>query len=111
MENKNKIIVSLILFGTGVILSANMMVSKTEQFISLIYVLSIIGTVWNWSLYKYQYLIASITISFAVLLFVIGLPDIRYIHYLDKLSNWTYYFFITGVLFSFIDLLKNKQKH
>lgn len=111
MKNRNKIIASLILFGTGVILSFNVMVSRTEQFISLIYVLTIIGTLWNWNLYKYQYLIAVITISFAVFQFVKGLPNILYIHYIDKLSNWTYYFFITGVTFSFIDLLKNRQKH
>jgi hypothetical protein len=107
---KLKIILSIFILAVGVVLSNMLLISRTEQLIGYVYTLSIILLIWRWKAYKFQFVFALLCISISVVLFVIGPTMIRYVHYVDKAATWSYYFFVTGIIFSCIDIFKTRLR-
>jgi hypothetical protein len=105
-----KIIASALFVIGGIFVGSNILISKTEVLLLLGYLVLFILTLWDLRWYKLYYAGALICIAIAVFLFAIGPTMVRYVHYVDKASIWSYYFFATGVVFSAIDMFKGRKK-
>jgi len=109
MNTYLKIVLSICILLGGVVVGHAIFVSVTELILFMMYLGVSVCVLWKRGFYKLYFLFAAILISLSVILYIIGPTTIRYIHYIDKESMWTYYFFATGVVFSLIDIVTERK--
>lgn len=109
MKLSIKAILSVIIVVVGFYVGTFIFVSKTEQIISWIYLIGLVVVIVKPKLQSIFYILAAISITLATFLYVIGPTMVRYSHYIDKLSLWSYYFFGTAIFLSAIEVLRRKK--
>jgi hypothetical protein len=109
MKKYRRIIVACIVLILGLYLGTFIFVSKTEQMISWIYLCALLVVITKRELAFLFYILAAIFIFIAAVLYSFEPSMVRYIHYIDKLSLWSYYFFGTALVLSITNFVQRKN--
>lgn len=110
MKFQVKTVITAIFTLFGFYIGNSIFISKTEQILSWLFVVVTAVVFWRKKYQRVYFFISFFLIITAVVLYLIGSTTIRYIHYVDKASLWSFYFFVTGVFFALIDVFLLKER-